>query len=83
MSSQKEKIELHNSNNDKRKYSHGILVFADSFDLLLMLLGTLGSVGDGCSTNCLLFFASSLMNSLGRGSETSGHGDFMHEVEEV
>ncbi|KAJ4952948.1 hypothetical protein NE237_029780 [Protea cynaroides] len=57
-----------------------IFRFADWVDVLLMLLGTVGAIGDGMSTNCLLVFASSLMNSLGYGKTQENHGNFMEEV---
>ncbi|KAK1266092.1 putative ABC transporter B family member 8 [Acorus gramineus] len=68
---------------ERRKSSrsfHGIFRYADGTDMLLMLLGTLGSIGDGCSTNCLLVFASGVMNSLGYGETKQNHGDLMKDV---
>ncbi|XP_020084858.1 putative ABC transporter B family member 8 isoform X2 [Ananas comosus] len=60
----------------------GVFRFADRVDVLLMFLGTIGAVGDGCSTNCLLLFASNLMNSLGYGkAHQDEHLYFMHEIE--
>ncbi|KAK1314470.1 putative ABC transporter B family member 8 [Acorus calamus] len=59
---------------------HGIFRYADGTDMLLMLLGTLGSIGDGCSTNCLLVFASGVMNSLGYGETKQNHDDLMKDV---
>ncbi|PIA42923.1 hypothetical protein AQUCO_02000398v1 [Aquilegia coerulea] len=46
-----------------------------------MLLGTIGAIGDGMSTNWLLVFASRLMNSLGYGNTQISNKNFMHEVE--
>ncbi|XP_072979555.1 putative ABC transporter B family member 8 [Typha angustifolia] len=60
---------------------HGMFRFADSVDVVLMLMGTIGAIGDGCSTNCLLLFASNVMNSLGYGSAQNKDGHFMHEIE--
>lgn len=57
-----------------------IFRYADWVDVLLMFLGTIGAIGDGMSTNCLLVFASSLMNSLGNGQIQQ---NFMHNVEKV
>ncbi|KAK9101221.1 hypothetical protein Scep_024651 [Stephania cephalantha] len=60
-----------------------IFRYADWVDVLLMVLGTLGAIGDGMSTNCLLVFASRLMNSLGYGASSQHHdnmSDFMDEV---
>lgn len=59
-----------------------IFRYADWTDILLMLLGTIGAIGDGMSTNVLLVFASQIMNSLGTGKQ-DGHGSFMEEVERV
>lgn len=62
----------------------GVFRFADHVDVLLMFLGTIGAVGDGCSTNFLLLFASNLMNSLGYGkAHQDEHLYFMHEIEKV
>ncbi|KAJ8768722.1 hypothetical protein K2173_023626 [Erythroxylum novogranatense] len=58
-----------------------IFRYADWVDILLMLLGTVGAIGDGMSTNWLLVFASRLMNSLGYGKSQQNHGNFMAEVE--
>ncbi|KAJ4842833.1 ATP-binding cassette, sub-B (MDR TAP), member 8 [Turnera subulata] len=58
-----------------------IFRYADWVDILLMFLGTIGAIGDGMSTNCLLVFASSLMNSLGYGNTQQNHGNFMAEVQ--
>ncbi|KAK4415580.1 putative ABC transporter B family member 8 [Sesamum alatum] len=55
--------------------------YADWLDVLLMLLGTFGAIGDGMSTNCLLIYVSRLFNSLGYGkSSPQNHGNFMDEV---
>jgi ATP-binding cassette subfamily B (MDR/TAP) protein 1 len=50
---------------------------------LLMLLGTVGAIGDGMSTNCLLVFASRIMNSLGYGQTRQDNYNFMVEVQKV
>ena len=71
----------------ERRSIRGLFKFADRVDVLLMVLGTLGAIGDGCSTNLLLIFASDVMNSLGHGhaqqqsSAMSAH--FMHDIEKV
>ncbi|RLM74087.1 putative ABC transporter B family member 8 [Panicum miliaceum] len=73
--------------------SRGVLAFADRLDVLLMALGALGAVADGCSYNLLLVFASDVVNSLGRGhaaaqqqqggasAATTSGVRFMHDVE--
>lgn len=62
-----------------------IFRYADCVDILLMILGTIGAIGDGMSTNILLVFASRLMNSLGYGQTQPNHYhvNFMDEVEKV
>ncbi|XP_052117764.1 putative ABC transporter B family member 8 [Arachis duranensis] len=60
-------------NKGERKIERGsiaiILRYADCVDVLLMLMGAVGAVGDGMSTNILLIFASRIMNSLGYGNQ--------------
>ncbi|KAE9464484.1 hypothetical protein C3L33_03604, partial [Rhododendron williamsianum] len=51
---------------------------ADSTDVMLMVLGTLGAVGDGASLPTLLLFVSHLFNSLGN----IGTG-LMHRVDQI
>eukprot|EP00257_Ricinus_communis_P014094 XP_015571690.2 putative ABC transporter B family member 8 [Ricinus communis] len=58
-----------------------IFRYADWVDILLMLMGTVGAIGDGMSTNILLVFASHIMNSLGYGKTQQNQGNFMVEVE--
>ncbi|XP_062148336.1 putative ABC transporter B family member 8 [Alnus glutinosa] len=66
----------------KDKISIAIIFrYADGVDIMLMLLGTAGAIGDGMSTNCLLVFASRLMNNLGYGKTQQNRGNFMDEVE--
>lgn len=67
-------------------HGNGVFLFADRVDVVLMVMGTVGAVGDGCSINCLLLFASGVMNSLGYGKAHStglDHADFMKDVEKV
>ncbi|KAG8376062.1 hypothetical protein BUALT_Bualt09G0024500 [Buddleja alternifolia] len=66
-----------------RKYSITIIFrYADWLDILLMLFGTFGAIGDGISTNCLLVYVSRLFNSLGYGSNSpQSHANFMNEIE--
>ncbi|KAK2451969.1 ABC transporter B family member [Trifolium repens] len=57
-----------------------ILRYGDWIDVVLMLMGALGAIGDGMSTNVLLLFASRIMNSLG-GSNNNNSETSMSEVE--
>jgi ATP-binding cassette subfamily B (MDR/TAP) protein 1 len=59
-----------------------ILRYGDWIDVVLMLMGALGAIGDGMSTNVLLLFASRIMNSLG-GSNNNNSETSMSEVEKV
>ena len=68
----------------KDKISTAIIFrYADWVDIMLMFFGTIGAIGDGMSTNCLLVFASRLMNNLGYGKTQQNHANFMDEVEKV
>ncbi|KAB2618458.1 ABC transporter B family member 8 [Pyrus ussuriensis x Pyrus communis] len=60
-----------------------IFRYGDWVDVVLMVLGTVGAIGDGMSTNCLLLFVSRLMNNLGYGqTQPKNHGNnWMDEVE--
>ncbi|CAA3012788.1 ABC transporter B family member 8 [Olea europaea subsp. europaea] len=58
-----------------------IFRYADWLDTLLLLMGTIGAIGDGMSTNCLLVYVSKLFNSLGYGNSPKNQGNFMNEVE--
>ncbi|KAI9128620.1 hypothetical protein K1719_000103 [Acacia pycnantha] len=62
-----------------------IFRYAEWTDVVLMLLGALGAIGDGMSTNVLLVFASRIMNSLGYGNaqqQQNNGGNFsMAEVD--
>ncbi|KAM7509591.1 hypothetical protein LguiA_020044 [Lonicera macranthoides] len=69
-------------NKEKNKSSIGIIFrYADWTDITLMIMGTLGAIGDGMSTNCLLVYVSHLFNSLGYGKTQNNHANFMLEVE--
>lgn len=83
-----EKTELEkNEFSRERERRHNICVifrYADWVDILLMLLGTIGAIGDGMSTNWLILFVSRIMNSLGYGSNSQqNNNNFMGEVEKV
>ncbi|KAI3870254.1 hypothetical protein MKX03_000046, partial [Papaver bracteatum] len=71
------------SSKEESKSLAAIFRYADWIDVLLMVLGTIGSVGDGMSTNWLLVFACRFMNNLGYGKTTQNNGNFMIEVEKV
>ncbi|XP_027357405.1 putative ABC transporter B family member 8 [Abrus precatorius] len=58
-----------------------ILRYADWIDILLMLMGALGAIGDGMTTNVLLLFASRIMNSLGYSNNQQSGKTSMAEVE--
>lgn len=60
-----------------------ILRYADWIDVVLMLMGALGAIGDGMSTNILLLFASRIMNSLGYSNNQQSTKTYMAEVEKV
>ncbi|OAY25782.1 ABC transporter B family member 15 [Manihot esculenta] len=67
----------------KKKSNHfgsirSIFMHADRVDWLLMVLGFIGSVGDGFSTPLVLFVTSRLMNNIGGSS--SFQSDFSHNV---
>ncbi|TYI22086.1 hypothetical protein ES332_A06G080400v1 [Gossypium tomentosum] len=69
----------------ERERRHNICIifrYADWVDILLMVLGTIGAIGDGMSTNWLILFVSRIMNSLGYGSNSQqNNNNFMGEVE--
>lgn len=66
----------------KKKSITIIFRYADWYDKLLIVLGTLGAIGDGMSTNVLLVFVSRLFNSLGYGKGVQRNPEnFMHEIE--
>lgn len=48
-----------------------------------MVLGTVGAIGDGMSTNVALVFASKIMNSLGYGQHNPRSTTFKDEVQKV
>lgn len=83
MSSSSEKIEKEQTARNGKNSVVLIFRYSDWQDLLLMFLGTLGAIGDGLSTNCLLLYVSHLFNSLGYGKTQQNHWNFMAEVEKV
>lgn len=52
-------------NSDKSISVSVLFGCADSTDVMLMVLGTIGAIGDGASLPTLLLFVSHLFNSLG------------------
>lgn len=70
-------------NNKERNSIAIIFRYADWVDVWLMFLGTIGAIGDGMSTNCLLVYVSHLFNTLGYGKTPQNHGNFMAEIEKV
>lgn len=42
-----------------------IFIFADSFDILLMIMGFLGAAGDGISIPLMTYITAKVMNSIG------------------
>ncbi|KAI7736863.1 hypothetical protein M8C21_014404 [Ambrosia artemisiifolia] len=67
----------------EKKQSITIIIFryADWLDKVLILLGTIGAIGDGASTNVLLLFVSRLFNHLGYGRGVQQNLEhFMSEI---
>ncbi|KAI3908868.1 hypothetical protein MKW98_029418 [Papaver atlanticum] len=58
-----------------------IFRYSNRLDVLLMLLGSVGAIGDGMAINLFLVFASHLLNTLGHGKSKDDQGHFMNEVE--
>ena len=73
--------------NSKKSRDHvgysirSIFMHADRVDWLLMVLGFIGSIGDGFSTPLVLFVTSKLMNNLG-GTSSSPEA-FTHAINKV
>ncbi|OMO82685.1 hypothetical protein CCACVL1_11808 [Corchorus capsularis] len=81
MGSPAEKKELEKGEMSGRKHNISIIFrYADWVDILLMVLGTLGAIGDGMSTNWLIVFAGRIMNSMGYGNTQQNNHNFMDEV---
>ncbi|CAN1153266.1 ABC transporter B family member 15 [Linum perenne] len=68
-------VERENQSKKKKKSSLGslrsIFMHADGLDWLLILLGVLGSIGDGFSVPLTLFITSRLMNTIGDSAHVS------------
>lgn len=66
----------------ERKYNIGIILrYVEWSDIFLMFLGTIGAIGDGMSTNCLLVYVSHLFNTLGYGKNPEQNANFMDEIQ--
>ncbi|CAL0322156.1 unnamed protein product [Lupinus luteus] len=79
-STKKEELERGEKKMRRKERASSISVifrYADWTDVVLMLMGAFGAIGDGMSTNVLLLFASRIMNSLGYGKNSNS----MPEVE--
>ncbi|CAJ1778786.1 unnamed protein product [Sphenostylis stenocarpa] len=66
----------------KKNGSHGfgsIFMHADGKDLFLMILGTIGAVGEGLATPLVLFISSRMMNNIGSSSNMDGN-TFIHNI---
>ncbi|KAK1374330.1 Adenosinetriphosphatase [Heracleum sosnowskyi] len=58
-----------------------IFMHADAIDMLLMILGFIGAVGDGLSTPAMLFVTSKLMNNVGGTiSSQTNDQEFTHDI---
>ncbi|RZC50176.1 hypothetical protein C5167_018601 [Papaver somniferum] len=60
-----------------------IFRYADWIDVLLMLLGSFGAIGDGMAINWFLVSSSQIMNTLGYGKRAENQETFMNEVEKT
>lgn len=82
----KEKGDAMAKDEKRRSFLTMIFRFSDRVDLLLMLLGTFGAIGDGMSTNCLLVFVTRLFNSMGYGKskddQNNNGNQFMKEIDQ-
>ncbi|KAH7281440.1 hypothetical protein KP509_36G047800 [Ceratopteris richardii] len=67
----------------KRESGHSFLLqmlkYADKNDVLLIILGTLGAIGDGVSTPAFMIIMSGLINTFGRGINGSPSA-FMDQI---
>lgn len=59
-----------------------IFMHADGKDLLLMVLGTIGAVGEGLATPLVLYISSRMMNNIGSSSNMDGN-TFIHSINKV
>ncbi|XP_024960198.1 putative ABC transporter B family member 8 [Cynara cardunculus var. scolymus] len=81
MSSPTKSPEKTREEEEKKKSITIIFRYADWSDKLLIVLGTVGAIGDGMSTNVLLVYVSRLFNSLGYGRGVQQKPEnFMNEI---
>ena len=59
-----------------------IFMHADGKDLFLMVLGTIGAVGEGLTTPLVLYISSRMMNNIGSSSNMDGN-TFIHSINKV
>ena len=59
-----------------------IFMHADGKDLFLMVLGTIGAVGEGLATPLVLYISSRMMNNIGISSNMDGN-TFIHNINKV
>lgn len=59
-----------------------IFMHADGVDILLMIMGLIGTIGDGFSMPVMLFATSKLMNDIGYTS-TGVDAQFTHSINKV
>ncbi|XP_021771128.1 LOW QUALITY PROTEIN: ABC transporter B family member 15-like [Chenopodium quinoa] len=57
-----------------------IFMHADGVDLILMLFGFIGAVGDGCTIPLTLFITSKLMNNIGGSSNFNSSDSFTSHI---
>lgn len=59
-----------------------IFIHADGADIILMILGLIGAVGDGISMPLRIYITSKLMNAIG-DSSIGVESQFIHRINEV
>ncbi|KAI3852458.1 hypothetical protein MKX03_017747 [Papaver bracteatum] len=82
-SSKEENDKLDKTYKNQKKSITVIFRYADWIDVLLMLLGSFGAIGDGMAINWFLVFSSQIMNTLGYGKHAENQETFMNEVEKT
>lgn len=59
-----------------------IFMHADGHDWFLMVLGTIGAIGEGLSTPLVLYLSCRMMNNIGTSSSMSPN-TFIHNINKV